>query len=119
MKRVNQIVSRLSLDCLGVKFSIIASEDKLYGGRIYVQTSYKSPCSKTGELKEWKGRKYYLSQFMTDDEIVKTCYVAFEQSVKHEVMEGFKVDGIILFNPHVNFEELLSVSNKEVSRTNN
>jgi hypothetical protein len=54
---------------------------------------------------------------MTDDEVVKTAYVAFEAAVKHEILEGFKVDGKILFNPHVNFEALLTVSDKEVFRS--
>jgi hypothetical protein len=31
-------------------------------------------------------------------------------------MEGFKVDNIILFNPHINFEELLKISDKEITR---
>jgi hypothetical protein len=53
---------------------------------------------------------------MSSDEIIKTCYVCFEQAVKHEVMECFKVDNKILFNPHINFEELLKVSDKEISR---
>lgn len=53
---------------------------------------------------------------MTNDEIAKTAYVAFESAIKHEIMEGFKVDGIILFNPHVNFEALLGVSDQEIRR---
>lgn len=53
---------------------------------------------------------------MTADEIVKTVYAAFEAAIKHEVMEGFKVDGIVLFNPHVDFEELLKISHKEIQR---
>lgn len=53
---------------------------------------------------------------MTEDEVVKTAWCAFETAVKHEVMEAFKVDNIRLFNPHVNFEELLKVSNREVKR---
>lgn len=39
-----------------------------------------------------------------------------EKAVIHEVMEGFTVDGKVLFNPHVNFEELLTISDREVTR---
>lgn len=53
---------------------------------------------------------------MTEDEIVKRAYVAFEAAVKHEVMENFKFDGVIVFNPHVNFRKLLEVSPHEVRR---
>lgn len=42
-------------------------------------------------------------------EKVKTAYSAFKTVVEHEAMEAFKVDGIKLFNPHVDFEELLKI----------
>lgn len=65
---------------------------------------------------EWSGRKWYLSDYMTSDEIIKTCYVAFEAAVKHEIMEGFKVGGIVLFNPHTQYTELLKISHLEIQR---
>ena len=85
-------------------------------GRVYLQVSYEAPDTHDGVMKTWTGRKWYLSEFMTNDEIIKTAYVAFESCVKHEVMKGFKVDGIILFNPHVAYDVLLEVSHKEVKR---
>lgn len=85
-------------------------------GRIFIQLVYDAFCTKSGVLQEWHGRKWYLSDHMTEDEIVKTCYVAFESAVKHEIMEGFKVNGTILFNPHVDYKELLLISDKEVRR---
>lgn len=116
-ERVESIVKRISFKIFGKEFTIIVSEDKEFeNGRIYLQASYSAECTITGEPENWKGRKFYLSQYMTDDEIVKTAYVACEAAVKHEVMEGFKVDGIILFNPHINFEELLKISHREVKR---
>jgi hypothetical protein len=89
--------------------------------RVYLQIVYKAFDTKTndGVYKEWRGRKWQLSEHMTDDEIIKTAYAAFEAAVKHEAMEGFKVDGITLFNPHVDFEELLKISHKEVKRKEN
>ena len=116
LEKATALVNRITMQLLGIDFFIVVAEDKVHGGRIYVQASYKSPCTNTGDIEQWKGRKYYLSEYMTDDEVIKTCYVAFEQAVKHEVMEGFKVDGIILFNPHINYEELLKVSHKEIKR---
>lgn len=115
-EKVIQLVSRISLTCLDKPFTILVEADKRGGDRIYLQVQYESKCTKTGELDTWKGRKWYLSEFMTDDEVVKTAYCAFEAAVKHEVMEGFKVDGKILFNPHMNFEALLSISDKEIYR---
>jgi hypothetical protein len=118
LNRVIDIIKHITLELLGVKFNLIAEIDKLHeNGRIYLQLVYYAPCTKTQEHLEWKSRKWYLSEFMTDDEIVKTAYCAFEAAVKHEIMEGFKFDGVIVFNPHVNFRDLLAVSHNEIKRT--
>lgn len=115
--RVLTITNRISASCFGTDFKFrIEHDNEFENGRIFLQVTYEAPCVHDKEMKEWHGRKFYLSKHMTDDEIIKTAYVAFESAVKHEIMEGFKVDGIILFNPHINFEELLKVSHKEIKR---
>jgi hypothetical protein len=135
---VKGLLERVTLSCLDKKFEILIEFDKKYTkqppilwavsgngtkksfhpyGRVYIQLRYSAGCTKDGHDDTWKGRKWYLSEYMTDDEIIKTCYVAFEAAVKHEIMEGFKVDGKILFNPHINFEELLKISDKEIKRS--
>lgn len=117
LQKIKQITDRITMSVFGTSFSLrIDSDYKYIDGRNFLQVVYKAPCTKTGEIQEWRGRKWYLSEHMTDDEIIKTAYTAFEYAVKHEVMEGFKVDNIILFNPHVNYEALLSVSNQEIKR---
>lgn len=116
--KIKQLLSRVTMSCFGADFKIRVEHDNEYeNGRIFIQVTYDAPCTKTGEIKEWHGRKWYLSKHMTDDEVIKTTYCAFKAAVEHEIMEGFKLDNIILFNPHVNFEELLKVSNLEVKRT--
>lgn len=120
---ISDLLSRVTCHALGTEFMILIEHDKKYTkyyndphGRIYLQIQFKAPCTKIGSSDEWKGRKWYLSDHMTPDEIIKTAYSAFEAAVKHEVMEGFKVDGKILFNPHADFEALLEASHKEVRR---
>ena len=124
-QRVEQLLSRVKLKCLDKEFNILIKYDDKYteirggmsyNGRVYIQLEYNSSCNKDTDQDYWKGRKWYLSEHMTDDEIIKTCYAAFEACVKHEIMEGFKVDGKMLFNPHINFEELLLISDKEITR---
>lgn len=134
-KRVEGLLRRISLSCLDKEFNILLEYDKKYTqetlspiyksvkyeepvGRLYIQLSYSAQCTKTKKVDSWKGRKWYLTQHMTDDEIVKTCYAAFEACIKHEILEGFKVDGKILFNPHVNFEKLLKITKHEIKRKN-
>lgn len=115
--RVTKIVDRITMNLLGHEFRMRVDRDvKNKFGRIFLQVVYEAPCTKTGQVDTRNGRKWYLSEHMTDDEIVKTSYAAFKAAVEHEVMEGFKVDGTILFNPHADFRELLRVSGKEVKR---
>ena len=115
--RVKKITDRITISVFGTIFGIRVDHDNEYeNGRVFLQVYYEAPCTHNGNIEKWTGTKRYLSQYMTDDEIVKTAYSAFELAVKHEVMEGFKVDGIILFNPHINFEELLAISHKEIKR---
>lgn len=114
---VRLLISHITFTCLEKEFSFIVSNDLTYNTeRVFIQVRYNSKCNKTGEKETWKGRKWYLSEYMTEDEVVKTAYTACETAVKHEIMEGFKFDDIIVFNPHVNFRELLSISHKEIKR---
>jgi hypothetical protein len=127
IEKVKALCARVSCNLFGKQFNIRVERDNLHpkDGRIFLQLTYSAVCTKevgtelehTSEEKEWHGRKWYLSEFMTDDEVIKTCYGAFKMCVEHEIMESFKVDGKILFNPHVNYLDLLDVSHKEVSRT--
>lgn len=121
---VRDLLGRVTMSCLDKKFYIVIEYDRKYENkdfmfmypRVYIQVRYTSLCTKTDKIEDWKGRKWYLSEHMTNDEIVKTAYCGFEAAVKHEIMEGFKIDDKILFNPHVNFEELLLITNKEIKR---
>lgn len=127
---IEKLLERISMSCLGINFNVKLEYDQKYSeevevgrarnkktiGRLYLQIFYTSKCNKTGQLMEWFGRKYYLSDHMTPDEVVKTAFTAFKQAVEHEILEGFCVDNIPLFNPHVSFEELLKVSHLEVTR---
>lgn len=115
--RVIELVSRVSTNLFSTKFEYIVSQDLKGGKRVFIQIMYTTKCTKEGADTTWKGRKWYLSEHMTDDEVIKTCFVAFKSAVEHEIMEAFKVDDIILFNPHVSYEALLRVSNEEIRRS--
>jgi hypothetical protein len=114
--RIRSIVSRISFRLFGTVFNMYVVPDKKFGGRLYIQVRYSALCTQTGKQEVWSGRKWYLSDHMLDDEVVKTCYAACRAAAEHEAMEAFKVDGVVLFNPHTSFEELLKVSHKEVTR---
>jgi hypothetical protein len=121
--QVVRLIRRISFDFFGEVglFHIALRFDQVYkdpkkGGRMYLQIEYFSPCTKTGKSQWWKGRKWYLSEFMTRDEVVKTAYAAYKTVIEHEIMESFKVSGKIVFNPHTPYTELMKVSQKEVKR---
>lgn len=115
---IKQLLENVEMKVLGVPFRMrVEHDNKNPAGRVFLQVAYEAECSHSGEVKEWKGRKWYLSDHMTEDEVIKTGYAAFEAAVKHEVMEGYKVNGVILFNPHINYRELLEVSHREIFRT--
>lgn len=127
--KIRSLITHIDFSVLGVDFTILVEYDKKFHitgydgntpnhGRIYIQLSYHAPCAKTGLYSDWKGGKWYLSSHMTEDEIVKTCYKAALAAVTHEVMEGFKFDKKIVFNPHVNFRELIAITDKEITRSN-
>lgn len=115
--KVNKLISSISISILGNDtFMFKIEKDKKGGNRLYLQIEYRTPCTKTAEILPWKGRKWYLSEHMTDNEIIFTAYTAYEMAMKHEIMESFKINGVILLNPHVDYKQLLEISNKETVR---
>ena len=118
LNKIFQICQRVNCSIFSQDFNIRAERDnkRPVDGRIFIQIIYKTKCNKEGDLRNWHGRKWYLSDFMTEDEVIKTLFVAFKSVVEHEIMEGFKVDDTVLFNPHTSYTELLKVSDKEVQR---
>ncbi|HMS55133.1 MAG TPA: hypothetical protein PKA27_06995 [Fimbriimonadaceae bacterium] len=52
------------------------------------------------------GRKWLVSRYATEDEIVKTAYLAAEVAMKHEIMEAFRYKGEQVFHPHASVNAL-------------
>lgn len=48
----------------------------------------------------WSGRKWLLSQHMTDSEVIQTALRATLDAMEHEVREHFTYQGRRPFNPH-------------------
>lgn len=119
LEQVTILCDKIKMSCLGNNsFSLRVERDVKdpVNGRIFLQVEYIAPCIKEGGDQIWHGRKFYLSDHMTQDEVVKTTFLAFKLAVEHEIMEGFSVGGKTLFNPHIDFTELLAISHKEVVR---
>lgn len=118
LEQVQSLVLRVTAEVPYWAMSFIVARDRKQpvDGRVFIQCLYYAPCTISGEHKAWKGRKWYLSDHMTEDEVVKTCYVAFKMTVEHEVMEGFKLDGQRVFNPHTPYNVLMQAAQTEQYR---
>ena len=69
-------------------------------GVVLLQHYQHIACTQTGEDSEQKGRKFYISPHMTDEEVLRTCYLSVKLFEEHEINETFEVDGDRFLNPH-------------------
>lgn len=66
-------------------------------------------CNITGKPMGWRGRKWRLSPFMTDGEVVQTAFMAIMAANEHETREKFLYRGVTVFDPHYNIEKLVAL----------
>jgi hypothetical protein len=58
---------------------------------------------------DWRGRKWFLSEHMTDGEVVQTALMACLAASEHEIREQFKYRGVSIFDPHYDIERLVEL----------
>lgn len=119
IQTIRSITSHITFSVLGQKMWLIAEEDKRCKDpekRVYLRVFWHAFSEKEGRITEQKGGKHYLSFFSTEDEVVKKAYAAFNSAVHFEIMKGFRFDGVIVFNPEVDFRKLMEVSPHEITR---
>lgn len=74
---------------------------------IYLQLAFDAPCSTSGVSESWRSRKWMLSRYMTDSEVVQTCFKAVMTAMEHETREKFLYKGQPVFQPHFDVEALV------------
>lgn len=62
----------------------------------------------TDKVELQKCRKFYVSPFMEESEIIRTAYLAIQQAEFHELDENFKYKDIAIFDPHLNLNHVRS-----------
>lgn len=72
-------------------------------------------CNTTAQPHPWKGRKWRLSQHMTDGEVVWTAFKAILTAIEHEARELFKFDGVAVADSHVDIHKLVSLMKDPVN----
>lgn len=82
-------------------------------GRPYIQIRFEDYDPFEHEVREQSCRKWSLSYYMKDTEVVDTVFAAVERAMRHEVHEMFKFNGRRVHNPHRNVYTLWDVSTGE------
>lgn len=109
---------RRLMDAIEYKdWTIELNRDRLRGGAPYLRWTFTARDAKTGESKPQQGRKWYLSGYMTDSEIVLTAFKAALTCEEHECRESFGFLGRRILNPHIDVWALHSIANIEDVRT--
>lgn len=79
------------------------------GSQLYLQVQADEPCSETGEMHRWHGRKWRLSKHMTDSEVIQTAFLAVMTAVEHETREQFTYRGHAVYSPHYDVQKLVGL----------
>ena len=85
---------------------------KTKGKTIYLQIIFEAPDNFTGIIEKQYCRKWQLSEWMTETEIVETCWKATQTAELHEMKERFKYKDQAIFNTHVNSNLLAELLEK-------
>lgn len=83
---------------------------------MYLQVEFDAPCEKDGFVRRQRGRKWYISEHMTQSEIVATALKAVLTCEEHEARERFKWKGRAIFGPHIDVEALWAACLREDAR---
>lgn len=77
--------------------------------RPYLQWVWKEEDPVNGGIFHCAGRKWMLSYYMTDSEIVQTAFLAAQTAVNHETREFFKFQNRPVMRPHFDVYELVKL----------
>lgn len=75
-------------------------------GRLWLQVRFDVLDVVTGEPEKQRGRKWFLSPYMTVSEVVSTAFKAFLTAEEHECREAFSYRGQRVLGPHMNLEHV-------------
>lgn len=110
--RINSVLKHVSLEGMLSDMEIVVSkpielDENIHN--LYLQIKCNGVCNVTGELQKWSGRKWQLSEHMTDQEIVQTAFKAVLTALEHEARELFKYKDVSVLDPHYDLEKLVEL----------
>ena len=71
-----------------------------------VWAQFERPDTHTGAIGIGRGRDEIVRVGTWESGVIKTCWLLVELLVRHELMEGFRVDGLRIFDPHNSIADL-------------
>ncbi len=78
-----------------------------------IRTTFQRPDRDTGVISTGFGRWWLVPNDVTESGVVKTAYKAAMLILEHELMESFRYEGVRLFDPHHDVEDLrVAAANK-------
>lgn len=112
--RVTAIVYGLRYKGVLAPFNVLSGGK--YGSCIFLQYFTEVVDVKTDERVVQRGRKWYISSFMTESEVVQTALMAVLAFEEHEARENFFYRDSRLFGPHIDNQALRSIAHIEETR---
>jgi hypothetical protein len=79
----------------------------------FVQVVYYEPDIHTGTTEKQNARKWLLSPYMTDTEIVETVFKACRVSMDHVLKESFLYKGRRVYSPHFDIEARIQLCDED------
>jgi hypothetical protein len=104
MTPVDMYLLILDVSFPGYKFTVDSR-----GDRPFLQAEFHSPCSQTGKVTLQKTRKWQLSQYMTESELIQTVFKCVLTAIEHEAREQFKYKGRAVYGPHFDVRALMEL----------
>jgi hypothetical protein len=107
MKKTREEIA-LIVGKLAFKGSSFRLLDK--GDGYLLQLEYWEEDVHTGKSELQRARKWYISPWMTETEIVETAYAACQRSMMHRLGEWFSYQGKRVYSPHFPVEARLAMA---------
>ena len=71
-----------------------------------IWAEFERPDTHSGKMGVGRGRDEIVRVGAWESGVIKTCWLLVELLVRHELMEGFRVDGLRVFDPHNSVADL-------------
>ena len=88
---------------------LIEKEDGFFIQWIFMDKDITKPDDET--IYSQHCRKWYISSYATDTEIIRTAWLGVQQAEIHEAAEQFLFAGIRIFDPHTDYIKLAEYMN--------